>query len=260
MKVIAIIALTLIFSFNPAGKKGMDSMNGAYKMLYQSWSSGTADSTYWNIKQLKIYTGDFMMYANVNPADSVSGFGIATYTVKDNILVENVLYNASDTSFNDTQASFTLLIEKTKKGFKQVIPEMDNGDQKTKLTEEYESVGKQVKTPLDGSWKEIRSYTMKGNEMTENKVTQYKTYYAGHFMFGHTYQDDKNKTHTGIGFGSFSMKGNKVKENIEASTYYQIRGKTVELEIEMTGKDQYKQTITNVNGEKSVELYERMKP
>lgn len=259
MKFISIVVWALILGFIPAKEEGLNSMPGAYKMLYQSWSSGTADSTYWNIKQLKIYTGDFMMYANVNPADSVSGFGIATYTIKDNTLVENVLYNAADTSYNDSPASFTLLIEKTKKGFKQVIPEMNNGDQKIKLTEEYETVSKSVKTPLDGSWKQTRSYNIKGNEVTDNKVTQYKTYYAGHFMFGHTYKDDMNKTHTGIGFGSFSMKGNKVKENIEASTYYQIRGKTVELEIELMGNDQYKQTITNVNGEKAVEIYERMK-
>lgn len=257
--IFAIVLLTMI-SCNNAEKKETISMPGAYTMLSQSVNDGKRDTTYTNLRQLKIYTDDYMMYANVNPADSVSGFGIGTYSIDTGTVVENVIYNASDTSASANPGNFTLLVEKTSKGYKQVIPEMTSGTQKIKLTEEYESAGTSTKSPLDGSWKEIKSYTITGKDTALQKVTQYKTYYAGHFIFGHTYTDSANKLHTGIGFGTFEMNGaNKVKENVTASTYSQISGKSFDIDIEMNGTDEFKQTITETNGNKNVEVYQRLK-
>ncbi len=91
-------------------------------------------------------------------------------------------------------------------------------------------------------------------------ATQYKTYYAGHFIFGHTYKDSANKIHTGMGYGTFTMgSANKITENVVVSTYGSIRGKSFDIAIEMTGTDAFKQTISETTGEIGVEFYQRLK-
>lgn len=260
MKLILAIALFTFISCNNAEKNEAMKMPGAYTMLSQSVNDGNRDTTYTTLKQLKIYTEDHMMYANVNPADSVSGFGIGTYSTNADSVTENVVYNASDTSANANAANFTLVIETTAKGYKQVIPEMTMGEQKLRLTEEYESSGTTAKSPLDGAWKQINAFTIKGKDTISQKGIQYKTYYAGHFIFGHTYTDSTQKLHTGMGYGTFVMNGtNKVKENVAASTYHQIRGKSFDIDIEMKGTDEFKQTLINSNGDIGVEVYQRLK-
>ena len=79
-------------------------------------------------------------------------------------------------------------------------------------------------------------------------------------MFGASFKDSAYKNHTGIGFGTFEMIGdNKMKETDLNSTYSIIAGQTFNIDIEMTGTDNYKQTITNADGSRSVEYYERLK-
>jgi hypothetical protein len=256
----AVGLLALISCNNNPEKKEAMSMTGAYKMLSQSMNDGKKDTTSTSLLQLKIYTDDFMMYANVNPADSVSGFGIGSYTVNADSVMEHVIYNASGNTSSDSAWNFTLLIEKTAKGYKQVIPDITRDTPTVKLTEDYETVGTAAKSPLDGAWKEIKNYTVKGKDTVINKIIQYKTYYAGHFMFGHTYTDSTNKLHAGTGYGTFEMNGNnKVKEQVTATTYSQIRGKKFDIDIEMNGTDEFKQTITGENGQKDIEIYQRMK-
>ena len=90
--------------------------------------------------------------------------------------------------------------------------------------------------------------------------TQFKTYYAGYVIWGNTYSDSANKTHTAIGFGKFEMNGNnKVKESMIASNSYQVRGNTFDIDIELNGADGFTQTINNTDGSKAVETYERLR-
>lgn len=262
MKFIFAIFLLIIVSCNTSQKEQAETkhMPGVYVMLSQSVNDGKKDTTYTTLKQLKIYTGDHMMYANINPPDSVSSFGIGTYSADTGTVTENVIYNAADTTANSSPGKFSLLITTTPKGYKQVIPEIESNGQKFKLTEEYDSVGTTAKSPLDGAWKQTKSLWIQGKDTIENKGTQYKTYHAGHFIWGHTYIDSAKKMHTGIGYGTFEMNGNnKVKEDVSFSTYYQVRGKTMNIDIELNGTDEFKQTITEPNGGKGVEFYERLK-
>jgi hypothetical protein len=261
MKVILAIAVLAVMGCNEAAKTETMSMPGAYSMLSQSVNDGKTDTTYTNLKQLKIFTGDHMMYANVNPADSVSSFGVGTYTADSGNIMETVMYSASDTSVNAMGGTFKLVIAKTAKGYQQVIPEITGSSgQKFKLTEEYESVGTTAKTALDGVWKQVKGYNIKGKDTSANTAVQYKAYSAGNFLFGHTYTDSTKKSHTGMGFGTFEMSSpTKVKENVQASTYYQIRGKSFDIEIVLNGTDGFTQTITGTDGSKSVEIYERLK-
>jgi hypothetical protein len=175
-------------------------------------------------------------------------------------IIEHVIFGASDSSRNDKPRDFKLVIEKTDTGYKQIIPEIESGGQKFKLTEEYNSVGTTAKTPLDGTWKLVSNYYIKGKDTIKNEVTQFKAYYGGHFIFGHSYADSAHKNHTGIGFGTFEMNGaNKVKEHPTVSTYYQVRGIDFDIDVEMNGSDGFTQTITDKDGSKSVETYQRLK-
>jgi len=261
MKLIYASALLFLISCNSSGDKETIKMPGAYKMSSSNVKTDKTDSTYTNGHQLKIYTDGYMMYANVNSPDSLSGFGVGTYSIENDTITERVIFNAYDSTKSSGTSIFTLAIEKTVKGYKQVIADMVGQDgQHNKLTEEYESVGTTTTSPLDGAWKQTSSFTVNGKDTSSNINNQYKTYYSGHVIWGHNYTDSLNKIHTGIGFGKFVMKGtDKVTESMEASTYYQVRGNDVDIDIEMKGTDQFKQTITNPDGSKNVEIYQRLK-
>ncbi len=260
MKNLIVTALLIIIGCNTPDKKENVAMPGAYKMLWQNVKSDSTDTTNTSLQQMKIFTDAYMMYANVNSSDSVGSFGIASYSADKDTVLENVIYNASDTTKNENPGTFKLLIEKTGKGYKQIIPDMQSQGQHIKLTEEYESIGTATTSPLDGAWKQIKSYYVNGKDTTVNKLTQFKMYYAGHIIWGQTYADYKNKIHTAMGFGKFVMNSNnKLIESMIASTFYQVRGHDFDIDIEMNGADEYTQTINNKDGSKSVEIYQRLK-
>lgn len=258
MKNLIIAAILVITGCNTSDKNL--SMPGAYKMLSQNIKYDKVDTTYKTTLQMKIYTEDYMMYTNVNSLDTVSSFGIGTYTVDKDTVTENVIYSASDTTATEKPGKYKLIIDKSSNGYLQVIPDILTQGRHIKLTEEYESAGTKVASPLDGAWKQTRSYYIKGKDTTNNKVTQFKTYYAGIVVWGNTTADSSGKTHTATGFGKFEMNGNnKVKESMIGSTFYQVRGHDFDIDIVMNGKDGFTQTINNTDGSKSVEVYERLK-
>lgn len=260
MKLLFIVAVLALTGCNTADKTENAHMPGAYKMLSLSIKNSKIDSSSSLMQQLKIYTDDYMMYANFSPADSISGFGIGTYTSNEDTVTENVIYSAHDTSKYDNGGIYKLLIEKIPNGYRQVIPDIVFGGDTIKLTEEYSAEKLTAKSLLDGAWKEDKAYLIKGTDSTVTTAMQFKIYHEGYFIFGHTYSDSANVTHTGMGYGSFAMTGNtKSKETVMVSTYYQIRGKDVDVEIEMKGNDEYKQTIILEDGTKAVEVYHRLK-
>lgn len=255
-----VMVLSIIASCNTSSVKDKPNMPGTYLMTSQTLNDGTRETKFTDLKQLKIYTDDFMMYVQVNPEDSISAFGVGTYTADTGTVTENVIYSASDSNFVSAPSTFKLNITKTTDGYKQVIPQIVTDSQNYKLTEIYQKVGTATKTPLDGVWKEVRSYNLRGKDTLKTTRTQYKGFYNGYFMFGHTFIDSVAKKHTGIGFGTFQMVNDKkIKETDLNSTYSIIAGNTFDIDIEMTGTDQYKQTLTNADGTIGVEYYERLK-
>jgi len=249
-----------VVSCNTSSVKETPNMPGAYLMTSQTVNDGKKDTKLTSLKQLKIYTDNYMMYAQVDPADSVSAFGVGSYTADTGTVTENRIFNARDTTYTATPESFKLNITKTPDGYEQVIPEIVTDSQKYKLTEVYQTVGTNARTALDGVWKEINSYSLNGKDTTKNVRTQFKAFNAGYFIFGASVKDSASKNHTGIGFGTFEMIGsNKMKETDLNSTYSIIAGQSFNIDIEMTGTDNYKQTITYADGTKSVEYYARLK-
>jgi hypothetical protein len=253
-------ALLFLVACNNADKKEAVNVTGAWKMLSQHIKQGTTDTTYTNIQQLKIFTGDHMMYANVDPKDSSGSFGVGSYAASADTITEHVVYNASGANKDDTARTFHLVITKSDKGYKQLINQMATSSQPFALTEEYEATTGEAQTPLDGLWKLSKAITIRGKDTTVDKITQYKAYYAGHVIWGHTYTDSLNKNHTGIGFGTFAMNGNnKAKENMVSSTYSQVTGQSFDLDISTNGADEFTQTIVEKDGTKGIETYQRVK-
>lgn len=261
MKVPLTAALLLVLA-SCTNQQKTDSLNmpGAYKMLSQSVKGGKTDTSYTDIQQQKMYSDDYMMYASFKPADSACSFGIGTYTSNKDTLTEHVFYNAADSSQSEKPHHYKLLIEKTANGYKQVIPEIESNGIKFVLTETYETVTTAVTSPLDGTWKLEKQLYIKGKDTVVNKVTQFKMYHAGHFIWGHTWADSTNKLHTGVGYGTFVLTGtDKLKETVAVSTYYDVRGKEVAVDVMLSGSDAFAQTIMNPDSSKQVETYSRLK-
>lgn len=234
---------------------------GAYKMLDYSLKGSTTDTTDPNPNQLKIFTGEHMMYANTNDGDSIGSFGIATYDVEGDTLTEFVMFTASDSTVNDTVRTYKLAITKNDKGYKQVITGMqgDTGELVT-LTENYESVGTNDSTDLDGAWRLIKAFSITGTDTIDLTTVQYKVYYDGHVMWGTTWKDSLQRNHTAVGYGTFKMKGNKSTEKMVNSSMSTLKGRDFEVEIEMMGADGFKQTMHHTaEGSRTVEVYERLK-
>lgn len=263
MKLFCAALLLLMISCNSKDEKVTTlAMLGVYKMNTQHYKSDKLDTTVTNLEQLKIFGDDFVMFANVNPTDSASSFGIGTYTAGKDTVTETILYNGSPSGGDDTVRNYKLVIEKSEKGYKQVIPEIGTGADKFKLTEEYTAVGNTATSALDGAWKQTNRMWIKGKDTTTakaNEVTQYKVYYGGYCIWGNVWKDSANKSSSGVGFGKFTMTGNNVKESMMASTYSSVRGKDFDITIVLDGKDGFTQTMKNEDGTLNIEVYERMK-
>ena len=251
----ALIVIMLMVSCDP---KEEINMAGAYSMTSQVINDGTKDSII-DRKQLKIYTGKYMVYASPNVADSFANFGIGTYTVKDGKLTEYRFYTAENGAKNDT---FVLAVDKNIDGYRQIIENIPMEGKLYKLTEDYENASTDLKSPLDGAWKQVRNVyiTQKGDSSVNNNPLEYKAFQSGYFIWGITVKDSLNKKTSVFGYGPFKMQGdNKVIETIVNSTFSSNLGKSYEVDIEFPTKDSYKQTITFANGDRSIEIYERLK-
>ena len=240
-------------------KETVISMPGAYNMLSQSFKGNVLDTTFTQLKQFKIYTADYMMYVRINPADSIAGFGIGTYTIDTGRLVNNIMYRAADTAQSLDAVSDTFNITKTGKDYALVMPQIRSDKGNISLNEEYESVGSDSTSPLDGVWKQVSGYTVTKKDTVHWADVQYKAFYAGCFAFGNVYSAPGNKKHTGISYGTFTMAGSRVKETITNSTWAALQGQSFEVDIAMNGTDAFTQTIIEKNGDKEVLQYQRLK-
>ena len=258
-KLLAFVLILLIAAGCSNKPKEVPNMAGAYYMTRQVINDGTRDSVI-DRKQLKIYTDKYMMFATPNLTDSFATFGIAEYKFDGEKLQEYILYRASEGDEKDTAE---LKIEKTDKGYIQVIDNILFNGRPVKLTEEYETINRPQQSPLDGSWKQIKNIfiNQKGDSSVNETPLEYKTYQSGYFIWAITTRDSANQRTSVFGYGPFEMATpNKSKETIQNSTFVtSLIGKTYEVDIAFNGTDTYTQTITFANGEKSIEIYEKLK-
>ncbi len=252
-------ALGLILLVIGCGTKPKIELIGAYQMTSQVINDGTKDSVL-DRKQLKIYTDQYMMYASPNITDSFANFGIGKYKIEEGKVYEYRFYTAEDGEKSDT---FVLNIEKTYNGYKQVIENLPIQGKNYRLTEEYVSVSTDQKSPLDGAWRQVKNIylTSKGDSSVNNSPLEYKAFQSGYFIWAITVKDSTNKKTSVFGYGPFDMVGNdKIRETVANSTFVTgVVGKKYEVDIHFTGSDTYQQTITFANGDKSTEVYQKLK-
>lgn len=250
--------MLILLIISCASRQDEINMAGAYSMTNQVINDGTKDSII-DRKQLKIYTDKYMVYASPNVGDSFANFGIGTYTVRDGKLTEYRFYTAADGEKNDT---FTLSLDKNMDGYRQVIENIEMEGKVYKLTEDYENASTGLKSPLDGAWKQVKNIyiTRNGDSSVNNNPLEYKAFQSGYFIWAITVRDSLNRRTSVFGYGPFEMKGeNKMIETIANSTFSSNLGKTYEVDLEFLSPDSYKQTITFANGDRSIEIYERLK-
>jgi len=234
-------------------------MKGAYSMTKQIGNDGTKD-TLLKKEQLKIYSDRYMMYASPRATDSFGEYGIATYSREGDKVKEYIFYTSTAGEVKDTAL---LEITKLPNGYKQVIRYVDSNSTFI-LTEDYDKVGKEPSTKLDGAWKQTRDiFVGKKGDTTRNITkTQFKIYESGYFIWANPNKDpSSNNFYSAYGYGTFKMLSDTLSQetNINSTFYSQLVGKPVDIVIEFSGTDKYKQTIKGPAGEKSVELYERLK-
>ena len=234
-------------------------MLGAYQMTSQVLNDGTKDSIL-DRKQLKIYTDKYMMYASPNITDSFANFGIGKYEIDNGKVIEYRFYSAEEGEKMDT---FKLDIEKTYNGYKQVINDITIQGKKYKLTETYESYSTDQKSPLDGAWRQVKNiyFPRNGDSSVNNNPLEYKAFQSGYFIWAITVKDSTNKKTSVFGYGPFqTINPDRIRETVANSTFVSgVVGRKYDVDLKFNGNDSYQQTLTFANGDKSTEVYERLK-
>lgn len=257
-----LIAAIVFFACNSSTDTATPEMPGVYSMQSQTIDDGTNQTTLKELKQLKVYTDDYFMYVQSNNANSTYSFGIGSYSVDDSgYVIEKTIFTARDTNFNAEPKTYKLDITTNYDGYKQVIPDITIGGQKSKLTELYTRSGSKESTPLDGVWKLTNFFIVNGNDTASFERTQYKAFYNGYFMYGQYIINDSTGGHsTGMGYGTFKMDGDtKLQETDLNSSYNITPGQVYTLDVQMVNENGYKQTLNQPDGSKHIEVYQRMK-
>lgn len=234
-------------------------IKGAYSMTKQIGNDGTKD-TLLKKEQVKIYGDHYMMWASPRATDSFGEYGIATYAKEGNKVKEYVFYTSIAGDVKDTAQ---LEIAKLPSGYRQVIKYIDSSSAFI-LTEDYDRVGKEPATKLDGAWRLVSDIFIdgKGDTITHRKKTQFKIYEAGYFIWANPNKDpSSNNFYSSYGYGTYKMIDDTTTQetNINSTFYSLLVGKPVEISIEFLGADKYKQTISSGAEGRSVEVYERLK-
>lgn len=229
-------------------------------MLRQVANDGTSDSMM-NSEQFKIYTDRYMLYVRPIAGDTLAAYGIGLYEIKNGKVMEYVFHNSASGAVKDT---FELNIYKMGNGYKQTIHFPEAEGRRWTLVEDYINVGKDVKSPLDGAWKQTKVTYVgpNGRRQTENNPTQFKVFESGHFAWVRTAMDSASgKPMSYYGYGSFDMDGTKKFTEINTSSTFRtmLMGVPVSVQLEFPAKDTYRQTIAYGDGAKMIEEYKRLK-
>lgn len=249
-----------LISCNSSSDIKMPEMPGVYSMQSQTIDDGTDKTTLKDLRQLKLYTDKYFMYVQADRANSIYSFGLGSYSVNDSgFVIEKALFSATDSTSSTDQRTYQLDITTNIDGYRQFIPEITIGGQKSSLTEEYIRSGIKTTTPLDGVWKETNFYVVNGNDTAAQERTQFKAFYNGYFMYGQYYIDDStNSPTTGMGFGTFKMENDhQMNETDLNSSYTIVPGQVYTIDVEMINENSYKQTLKQEDGSKHIEVYKR---
>lgn len=259
-KILYTIIIAAFSCCNNGSEQQKSDMPGVYVLLSKKIEGGPIDSVVKGINQLKIYTDNYFMYTSINSAEKVASFAIGSYTKDDSNLTEHVQFSTIGTS-NIKPVDITFNVNKTQEGYNQTTKDTSSLQTPGILyTEKYKYAGTKVKTIIDGVWKQIETYSVKGTDTTWDTGTNFKICYDGYVMWGDFHINPATQKHdTYMGFGTFEMQGNnKLTEYYIKSNYTVNEGKTFYIDVEFRNKDEFKQTISDsLNGVRYIEVYHR---
>jgi len=257
-KIIPILLSILVLCCNQ-GPNYVPDIVGAYTMTSQIINNGSLDSAV-SRKQMKIFTDKYVMFASNTISDSSAVYGIGTYKAEKGKIIEYIFYTSGSGDQKDT---FELKIDTTVAGYKQVIDRITMSGKIYKLTEDYRKVGTAVNTPLNGAWKQIKNIYIraKGDSSVNSNPVEFKVYQSGYFIWAISAKDSAGNNTSYFGYGNYTMQGNnKSVETVRNSSLISgLIGRTYQVDLEFPDADTYKQTITFANGDRSVEIYQKLK-
>ena len=258
MKNIVAFFLSVLIVCCNQGPNYVPNMIGAYLMTGQILNNGSLDSAV-SRKQLKIFTDKYVMFASNTLTDSSAVYGIGTYKSERGKVIEYIFYTSGSGDKRDT---FGLKIDTTATGYKQVIDRITSNGKAYKLTEDYKKVSRPVSSPLDGAWKQVENIYIraKGDSSVNKTPVEFKVFEGGYFIWAITAKDTAKNNTSVFGYGTFTMEGNnKSIETVKNSSFLSgLVGRTYAVDLEFPNADSYKQTITFANGDRSVEIYQRL--
>lgn len=255
----AAFLLLLVIVGGCLSKKKSENFSGIYRIKSKSYKSNIQDTIYADQNQVKLYTDKFYAYSNLKE-DSTASFGFGTYSINKDQLVEHNIYS---TSALDSPISFQLIIQPTKLGYIQTIPDIRIKGVPTRLIESYTQIPAEGKSPLDGTWKLTSTLKISGKDtLVEHKI-QYKIFQRGYFLFIQTFKtNDTSKTmKNGFGFGTFELNNGELNETNIFSTYHSLMQKPVLISVEIQDSDNYTQSFQSESEHLTVvEQYKRILP
>jgi hypothetical protein len=232
-------------------------LTGSYLMTSRTVTGGNELDTITYDSQMKIYTGGHVIFAQYGP-DSMATWAVRkVLPVEGGVRESNVFGGIGETELPGPHI-YTLDIEKTRDGFRQVITDLEYRGQMMGLTEEYKGVDSGISTPYDGAWELTSAFIVNGNDTTHLDIVQYKFYHSGNFVFGHSLRDSLKNSSAGFGYGKFDATDANLTEHVEASSYPQIVGKSFKIKVTLEGRDKLLQVVDELEGAKSVEAYRRL--
>jgi len=259
MRKITAIFLTLLVVCCNDEPNYVPHLVGVYSLTHQLVNNGNSDSVV-HRKQLKIFTDKYVMFGSNTISDSTAVYGIGEYKADRGKITEYIFYSSAYGNRRDT---YELRIDTTPTGYRQVIDRITMSGKVYKLTEDYNRVGSPVTSPLDGAWKQIKNIYIrkKGDSSVNNNPVEFKFYKNGYFLWAITAKDSAQNNVSYFGYGTFTMQGdNKSVETTRNSSLISgLVGRTYALDLEFPDADSYKQTITFANGDRSVEIYQKLK-
>lgn len=258
MQRLLFFALSFIIVLSSCSNKNTNTtIDGAYIHVPQFVKGAVADT---NQHQLVIYTHNHVMQVMANPLTAAGAFSVSAYEFKDGKLTSTLSYSAADTAASTSSISSNTAVIKSDNGYTETTG--STGDSKSASANEYRQVSTADTSILDGVWKQVTGFSVKGKDTTVWADVQYKAFSGGYFAYGNyaqpTLTNSKRQTYTS--YGTFSISGgNTLRQNIVASNEAGLVGKSVDIQITFNGSDIYEEHHTGPNGETEVIYYQRVK-
>jgi len=258
MKKILIVIVLLSCMGAGCKKVKMISYSGVFKLNKQTISSEGWDTT-WMQEQAKIYTNRYYMYSGLS-SDSDVRFGFGTYELetKKSIAEHNIFNNKA----LDSAQVFVVQMNQTPNELTAIVPEWARSKSASyKLTENYIKVPSTGTSVLDGAWELNKLYSVKGNDTTMQRETQFKMFWQGHFMFIHRYPVDPVGTQykNGFGYGQFALKNNTLDETVEMASHQDLVNKNLIIHVKLKTNEYTEEFNDPKTNLQTIKIYKRIR-